>query len=112
MYNNYSPYTTVTNMLENSNWPPLTYCRQQLEAIVMLKIIHQLIDIPTDAISSNLSPSERSHNEVVTAKFKNQCIYLHSFFSSGIKIWNNLPDNFITLSLEQFKTILAKYLMN
>jgi len=50
VYNNYSPYASVTNMLQNLNWPPLTYCRQQLKAIVMFKIMHQLTDILTDTI--------------------------------------------------------------
>ena len=50
VYNNYSSYVSVTNMLQNLNWPPLTHCRNQLKAITMFKIMHQLIDIPTHTI--------------------------------------------------------------
>ena len=50
VYNNYSSYASVTNMLQNLNRPPLAHCRNQLKAITMFKIMHQLIDIPTDTI--------------------------------------------------------------
>ena len=50
VYNNYSSYASVTNMLQNLNWPPLAHCRHQLKAITMFKIMHHLIDIPADTI--------------------------------------------------------------
>ena len=50
VYNNYSSYASVTNMLQNLNWPPLAHCRNRLKAITMFKIMHQLIDIPADTI--------------------------------------------------------------
>ena len=93
-------------MLQNLNWPPLTYCRQQLKAIVMFKTMYQLIDIPTDTI---LQPTPtyhhlRGHTMKLLQPNARIDAYLHSFLPSGIKIWNNLPNSFITLSLEQFKT--------
>ena len=71
---------------------------------MMLKIMHQLIGIPTDTI---LHPAPTYHHlrgHIMKLLQPNSRInaYLHSFFSSAIKIWNNLPDNF-NLSLEQFK---------
>jgi len=48
MYNSYYPYASVTNMQENLNWSPLADCRKQLKAITMFKIMHHLLDIPTE----------------------------------------------------------------
>ena len=50
VYNNYSSYASVTTMLENLNWPSLAQCRIKDKAITVFKIMHQLLDIPTDAI--------------------------------------------------------------
>ena len=98
-------------MLQKLNWPPLTHCRQQLEAIVMFKIMHQLIDIPTDII---LQPAPtyhhlRGHTMKLLQLNARINAYLHSFFPSGKKIWSYLPNDFITLSLEQFKTRLGEH---
>jgi len=42
VYNNHSPYASVTNMLEKLNWSPLADCRKQLKAITVFKIMHHL----------------------------------------------------------------------
>ena len=45
---NFSSYTSVTEMLTNLQWPTLALRRNKLKAITMIKIINHLIDIPTD----------------------------------------------------------------
>ena len=47
--NNFSSYTSVTQMLTSLNWPTLAQCRQQERAIMMFKIIHNLVDIPANS---------------------------------------------------------------
>jgi len=96
VYNNYSSYASVTNMLENLNWPSLAQCRTKVKAITMFKIMHQLLDIPTDTILKP-APSNyclRGHPMKFLHPNTRVDSYLHSFFPSAIKIWNNLPSNF------------------
>jgi len=59
VHNNYSSYASVTNMLENLKWPSLAQCRTKVKAITMFKIMHQLLDIPTDGMpySNQLHPT-------------------------------------------------------
>ena len=112
VYNNYSSYASVTNMLQNLNWPPLAHCRNQLKAITMFKIMHQLIDIPADTIliPAPSNYSLRGHSMRLLQPNTRVNSYLNSFFPSSIKIWNNLPNNLITCSsLDQFKARLAEH---
>ena len=112
VYNNYSSYASVTNMLQNLNWPPLAHCRNQLKAITMFKIMHQLIDIPTDTIliPAPSNYSLRGHSMRLLQPNTRVNSYLNSFFPSSIKIWNNLPNDLITCSsLDQFKARLAEH---
>ena len=57
--NNFSSYASVTQMLTSLNWPTLAQCRQQERAIMMLKIIHNLVDIPAN---SYLAPIPMTHD--------------------------------------------------
>ena len=112
VYNNYSSYASVTNMLQNLNWPPLAHCRHQLKAITMFKIMHHLIDIPADTIliPAPSNYSLRGHSMRLLQPNTRVNSYLNSFFPSSIKIWNNLPNDLITCSsLDQFKARLAEH---
>ena len=109
VYNNYSSYASVTNMLQNLNWP---HCRNQLKAITMFKIMHQLIDIPTDTIliPAPSSYSLRGYSMKLLQPNTRVNSYLNSLFPSSIKIWNNLPNDLITCSsLDQFKARLVEH---
>jgi len=108
--NNYSSYASVTNMLQNLNWPSLASSRHQLKAIALFKIMHQLVVIPTDTILQPAPSSYhlRGHSMKLAQPSARVDVYLHSFFPSSIKIWNNLPTHLITCSsLDQFKANLT-----
>ena len=55
-FNNYSTISSVTEMW--LNWKPLVHYRNQLKAIIMFKIIHNLIDIPAN---THLIPLSSDH---------------------------------------------------
>ena len=57
--NNFSSYTSVTQMLTSLNWPTLAQCRQQERYITMFKIIHNLLGIP---VNSYLTPVPMTHD--------------------------------------------------
>ena len=46
--NNYSSYTSVTNLLTNLGWKPLTNRRNELKLAMLFKIIHHLVDVNAD----------------------------------------------------------------
>ena len=110
VFNNYSTTSSVTEMLQRLNWKPLVHCRNQLKAITIFKIIHNLIDIPAN---THLIPLSSDHNTRGHQRRFKQPItrinsYLHSFFPSAIKIWNSLSDDIVSSStLNQFKQKLA-----
>jgi len=69
-------------MLTNLNWSTLAHCRAEQKAVMMFKIVNQLIDIPA---SSYLSPAPtvlntRGHNRRFSQPIARVDSYLHSFF--------------------------------
>ena len=108
--NNFSPYASVTQMLTSLNWPTLAQCRQQERAIMLFKIIHNLVDIP---VNSYLTPvpmthDTRGHNMRFMQPMTRTDSYLHSFFPLAIKIWNSLPQYVIdSKDIDEFKQRLA-----
>ena len=81
------------------------------KAITMFKIMHQLLDIPTDDILKPATSNYclRGHSMKLLQPNTRVDSYLHSFFPSAIKIWNNLPNNLVTCSsVDQFKVRLAE----
>ena len=92
------PLLSVTEMLQRLNWNPLVHCQNQLKAITMFKIIHNLIDIPAN---THLIPLSSDHNTCGHQwRFKQPMTrinsYLHSFFLSAIKIWNPQSDDIVS----------------
>ena len=112
IYNNYSSYASVTNMLESLNWPSLAQCRIEDKAITMFNIMHQLLDTPIDNILKLAPPNYclRGHLTKLLQPNTRVDSYLHSFFPSAIKTWSNLPNNLVTSSsVDQFKAKLAEH---
>jgi len=108
--NNYSSYASVTQMLNTLNWPTLAKCRQQERAIMMFKIIHNLVDIPANYYLTPLPMTHdtRGHNMRLLQPMTRTDSYLYSFFPSAIKIWNSLPQSVIDSNdIDQFKQRLA-----
>ena len=48
--NNYSSFTSVNALLSYLQWPTLEHCRNQLKALTMFKIVHNLIDVPSNTL--------------------------------------------------------------
>ena len=84
--NNYSPYASANAMLTSLQWPTLEHCRNQLKALTMFNIVHNLIDIP-----SNTSMKPAISHEAKLLNFKDHSqeyvnSYSFSFIPSAIKI--------------------------
>ena len=97
-------------MLTSLNWLTLAQCRQQERAIMMFKIIHNLVNIPVNSYLTPVSMTHdtRGHNMRFTQPMTRIDSYLHSFFPSAIKIWNSLPQHVIdSKDIDEFKQRLA-----
>ena len=96
-------------MLTSLNWPTLAQCRQQERAIMMFKIIRNLVDIPVNFYLTPvpMTHDTRGHNmRFMQSMTRNS--YLHSIFPSAIKIWNSLSQHVIdSKDIDEFKQRLV-----
>ena len=115
VYNNYSHYASVSEMLRCLNWSTLAQGRNEQKLTMMYKIVHQLVDIQA---SSYLIPATtieytRGHHMRFTQPFTRIDSYLYSFFPSSIKLWNALPNHILnSTNIEQFKQRIAGLSIN
>ena len=108
--NDYSSSTSVTNLLSDLGWKPLSHRRNELRLLMFYKIIQHLVDINTDS-PLILKPSihiTRSHDMRFLQHSIRINAYLYSFFPSTIKLWNQLPSKVTHLTnFTDFKDNIA-----
>ena len=106
--NEFSSYSSVTNMLSTLNLPPLQQRRERAKLIMMYKIINDLIDIPKEYFTPNDSRLRKGYYRQLTTNIDS---YKFSFFPSAIKLWNPLPPYIINSpSLDNFCNNLSNYI--
>ena len=108
--NNYSPYASVNAMLAYLQWPSLEHCRNQLKALTVFKIVHNLIDISSNTLMKPATSDHyiRGHTARFQRPFTRVDAYRFSFIPSAIKIWNSLPQDLINCTnINIFKQKLA-----
>ena len=84
-------------MLNELNWTPLQERRAQYKVIMMYRIVHGLVDIPTTHLTPQAT-SVRGHMYRHKIPFARTLIYQRSFFPDTIRIWNNLPAQIVEQS--------------
>ena len=106
VYNNYSRYNSVTDMLNMLNWQSLEQRRNQAKSIMFYKIIN----IVSVNLHQYLQPSvaiTRGHHLRFIQLQARVDVYLHSFLPSTIRLWNSLPANVVSsLTIDNFKNKL------
>ena len=78
--NNFSSYTSVSEMITTLGWPTLEQRRKISRTIMLYKIINNLVEVPTDGI---LFPSELQLRGHAKKFLQLQCrinAFLYSFF--------------------------------
>ena len=108
--NNYSSYTSVTNLLTNLGWKPLTNRRNELKLAMLFKIIHHLVDVNVDNLLIPLPTTHttRGHDRRFLQLPTRVNAYLNSYFPSVIKLWNSLPPDVVhQTNLTDFKSNIA-----
>ena len=89
-------------------WKPLQQRRSDIKLAMVYRITHGLVDIPASAYFHPVTSSTRGHSLRYFQQYCRTKVYLHSFFPSGIRLWNQLPESIVTSeTLEDFKRGLA-----
>ena len=66
IFNDYMRSSSVTAMMESLKWTPLVERRREQRLILLLKIVNDLVVIPTDVvITFNNRPSRNSNNRQI-----------------------------------------------
>ena len=90
-------------------WPSLRARRLQAKAVMMYRIVNNLVAIPENVHLTRRETSTRGHNARFLQPHTRVRAYKHSFFPSTIRIWNTLPEELTQKpSLESFKLGVAK----
>jgi hypothetical protein len=98
----YRTTSSVSAMLAHLNWTTLQERRAHAKAVMMYRVVNQLIDIPSSPI---LVPTNslRGNNISFIVPYTRTLTYQKSFFRDGIRIWDALPSEVCATSMDSFK---------
>ena len=105
----YKTTSSTSWMITNLGWSSLQQRRIEARLVMMYRITHDLVDIPA---AQYLHPATFMHirgsSQRYMLPFCRTDVYRHSFFPTGIRLWNQLPEHVATAqTLESFKAGLA-----
>ena len=100
----YSNYDSVSQMLDTLGWNTLQDRRNKFRAVMVFKIIHNLVDIQPHnyLIPNQLLTRGHYHRFQQLPTYIDS--YKYSFYPDAIKIWNRLPEHIVEApTLQLFK---------
>jgi len=101
--NDYSTYSSVTDMLNRLGLPTLRERRAQARVVVFYKVINNRLLVPYDHLTPHQSRSRKGHNKRYLLPHTRLTVYQRSFFPDAIRLWNDLPSDVVNLELDAFK---------
>ena len=90
VFNSYTYDTSISTLLDALNWPTFQQRRNNLKAIIMYKIVSNLIRIPANQFLPPVSSSTLNLHHHYIISFSRINVNLFSLFPISIRIWNNL----------------------
>ena len=109
VFNDFSRFSSVTDMLGHLRWDTLEQRRNQLTLLMLYKIIHQLVEVPHQCILTKAPASTRSSTSKFIHLYSRIDSYKFPFFPRAIKLWNSLRlPNHVTqsASFDIFKPLI------
>ena len=98
-------------MLQKLGWPTLEQRRWISKAIMLYKILNNLVAIPADKYTTPNNNCTRGHPQRLRTVSCYTNVFLHSLFLSTIVIWNNLPSSVINSNnIHEFKSSILNSL--
>jgi len=102
-FNNFSPYSSVTSMLQSLDLQSLQTRRNISKLIIMYKMINGNLHIPNPLLP-NQRDSRRGYFTQLQTRIDS---FKFSFFPSTVKLWNSLPPTVINSpTLNQFCNLI------
>ena len=102
--NNYSPWASVTEILDHLNLPTLEQRRNNLKLVMMYKMVHRLVHIDNGTYLIPTASQTRGHDQRFLQPHSRIDSYLYSYYPSTIKLWNNLSSSTVeSPTLNTFK---------
>ena len=112
VYRDYSRESSVTSMLSDLNWLPLSKRREYLRLSFFHKASLGLnaVDLSQYATLST-GDTRRNHSQKYNHFSVRTDVFKYSFFPRTIPAWNNLPEHIVnTKSTESFRTQVLSFL--
>ena len=79
-------------MLKELKWPTLQQRRTNTKVVMMYRIVHHLIAIPSQMyLTPATTRTTRGHGQKFQIPFSRIQCHQNSYFPSAIRTWNNLP---------------------
>ena len=104
----YGMYESVTQMLEELTWVPLSKRRENARLILFYKIINNLAMVPHSCLEKADGRTRKNHNLKFRHIGYNMDPYGQSFFPKCISAWNGLAQEIAEANtLDLFKSKLA-----
>ncbi|MCG8034813.1 MAG: hypothetical protein JAZ03_21935, partial [Candidatus Thiodiazotropha taylori] len=104
----YRRTSSTSQMLATLGWPTLQQRRSYAKLVLVYRITHALIDIPAAEYLHPIGLSTRGHSLRYLVPFSRTDAHRHSFFPSGIRLWNQLPEHIAnSQTLDSFKAGLG-----
>ena len=103
---------TVTNLLNDLDWPFLLNRRQTARLTLFHKIIHNEVDIdlPDYIVKKNRSLRHYHQNKFIELQSNTEA-YRNSFYCKTIRDWNSLPNNILDIdNSRKFKLAFNNFL--
>ena len=106
--NDYSYYSSPTQLMAGLGWAPLAERRAKAKIKTFYKAKNNMLHIPINHLVTNNTSTRRS-GHCFSIPRSNTNTHLHSFFPDTIRLWNKLPLSTKTSSsLETFTKSLEK----
>ena len=103
---------TVTNLLNDLDWPSLQNRRQTARLTLFHKITHDEVDIdlPDYIVKKNRSLRHYHQNKFIELQSNTEA-YRNSFYCKTIRDWNSLPNNILDIdNSRKFKLVFNNFL--
>ena len=91
--NTYTRESSVTTLLQNLKWTPLSERRARSKSTLFYKYkaLHGEIHVPTGNLNLTQAPTRHQQNYYIP--FARTNAYKHSFYMDSIRLWNKIPPN-------------------
>lgn len=109
VYSDFRRTSSVTGMLNALSWRTLEQRRADARLVLMYKIVHEQVAIPSAQLVRPSRISRSSHTYTFRQLQATKNIYKYSFFPLTIVQWNKLPDSIVSLpDVDHFKLAVNK----